>query len=144
MTLVINLLQEKGQAVHTVDPGASVYDAIRKMADEDIGSLVVVENGQMAGIITERHYARSVILRGKASANTPVRDIMARRVHCVGPEDSLETCMAIMTESRVRHLLVMQGEDLVGLISIGDVVKAIISEQKFIIEELVHFVGGGR
>jgi CBS domain-containing protein len=112
------------------------------MAENDIGSLVVIEREKVVGIITERHYARNVVLKGKTSPATPVRDIMERNVITVRPEQRVEECMAIMTARRVRHLPVMEGGKLVGIISIGDLVKSIISGQRFVIDQLEHYIHG--
>lgn len=144
MTLVLKLLQEKGHAVWSIRPDDTVYDAIERMADKDIGSLVVMDGDRVVGIITERHYARNVILRGRTSPQTPVGEVMESRVIYVRPERTVEECMAVMTEERTRHLLVMDDGKLVGVISIGDLVKSIISEQQFIIDELIHFIAGNR
>ena len=112
------------------------------MANENIGSLVVLEEGKLVGIVTERHYARNVILKGKTSAMTPVRDIMSTRVICARPEQSVEECMAVMTERGVRHLPVLERKQVIGMVSIGDLVKSIIGDQKFIIEQLEHYIQG--
>ena len=114
----------------------------KKMADENIGSLVVVDDEKIVGIITERHYARNVFLKGKASPNTLVKDIMSKRVICAWPDQSVEECMAVMTEKAIRHLPVLENKRLVGLVSIGDLVKSIIGDQKFIIEQFERYVGG--
>ena len=142
MTTVQQLLDEKGHDVWSVGPDESVFDAIQKMATKDAGSLVVMEDGEPVGIFTERHYARDVVLKGKSSPTTPVRDIMATRLICVGPGQTVEECMAVMTENRVRHLPVLVDNRLVGLVSIGDLVKSIIADQKFTIEQLEHFITG--
>jgi len=142
MTTAQQLLDEKGHDVSSIRPDDSVFDAIEKMANENIGSLIVLEEGKLVGIITERHYARSVILKGKTSALTPVRDIMSTRVVCARPEQSVEECMAVMTERGVRHLPVLERKQVTGMISIGDLVKSIIGDQKFIIEQLEHYIQG--
>ncbi len=142
MTTIRQLLREKGHKIHSVGPDSTVYDAIRKMADENIGSLVVMEGGKIVGIVTERHYARNVVLKGRASPATRVRDIMENRVLYAQPDQSVEECMAIMTDKRVRHLPVIEQEKEIGLVSIGDLVKSIISDQKFIIDQLEHFIRG--
>lgn len=142
MTAVQQLLEEKGHDVWTIHPDASVFDAIEQMARRDIGSLVVVEDGKILGIFTERHYARKVFLRGKSSPKTPIREIMTSHAICVRPEQTVEQCMAVMSENRVRHLPVLDGERLTGIVSIGDLVKSIIADQKFEIEQLTHFVHG--
>ena len=142
MTTIRQLLGEKGYAIHSVGPDDTVYNAIQKMADENIGSLLVIEDGRIAGIVTERHYARNVALKGRTSPATRVRDIMETNVLYALPDLSVEECMAIMTENKVRHLPVIEHEKPIGLVSIGDLVKSIISDQKFIIDQLEHFVRG--
>lgn len=142
MTTVQQLLSLKGHEVLTIEPEATVLDAIRKMAEENVGSLVVLEDGKLAGLITERHYARNVFLKGRSSPETLVRDIMSTRVICARPEQTVEECMAVMTEKAVRHLPVLDKKQLVGMISIGDLVKNIIRDQKFIIEQLEHYITG--
>jgi CBS domain-containing protein len=139
---VRQLLNQKARTVCSVHPDATVLDAIAKMAENDIGSLVVMDGEKLVGIITERHYARNVVLKGKASPTTPVRDIMERRVICARPEQTVEQCMALMTDKRVRHLPVLEGKKVTGIVSIGDLVKSIISDQKFIIEQLEHYIHG--
>lgn len=140
MTTVRQLLNEKGRGVFTVGPGETVFDAIRKMAEENIGSLVVCEDQKPVGIITERHYARNVFLKGRASPSTLVRDIMETQVLYVRPDQTVDECMAVMSDKRVRHLPVIDQGKLVGIISIGDLVKNIIDDQKFTIEQLTHFI----
>jgi CBS domain-containing protein len=142
MTTIRQLLREKGHKIHAVSPESTVYDAIRKMADENIGSLVVMEGGKIVGIITERHYARNVVLKGRASPATRVREIMENNVLYAQPDQSVEECMAIMTDKRVRHLPVIEQGKEIGLVSIGDLVKSIISDQKFTIDQLEHFIRG--
>ena len=139
---VRNLLEQKSRNVWTVDPNATVFDALAKMAEKDVGSLVVVDGDKLIGLITERHYSRNVILKGKTSPTTLVRDIMERNVIHVRPEQSVEVCMALMTEKRVRHLPVLDGEKVIGIVSIGDLLKSIISKQKFVIDELEHYIHG--
>jgi CBS domain-containing protein len=136
------ILEAKGHDVATIGPDDTVYDAIKKMANKNIGSLVVVDGEKIVGIITERHYARNVFLKGKAAPNTLVKDIMSKRVICAWPDQSVEECMAVMTEKAIRHLPVLENKRLVGLVSIGDLVKSIIGDQKFIIEQLERYVGG--
>jgi len=132
------------QVVHTIGPGASVYEAVQLMADKNVGALVVVEQGTVVGIVSERDYARKVVLLARSSKDTPLRDIMSSPVMYVRPDQTTEQCMALMTENRLRHLPVMDGTELVGLVSIGDLVKATISEQQFIIEQLEHYISGQR
>ncbi len=142
MATVRQILDAKGHDVATIGPDATVYNAIKKLADENIGSLVVMDDGKIVGIVTERDYARNVILKGKKSPTTLVRDIMSTRVVSVGLEHSVEECMAVMTDKAIRHLPVLESKRLVGMVSIGDLVKSIIGDQKFIIEQLEHYISG--
>ena len=132
------------QGVETVAPSTPVFDAVRLMAEKNIGALLVLEEQTIVGIVTERDYARKIVLMGRSSKQTPVRDIMTFPVMYVRPDQSNEECMALMTDNRLRHLPVVDQGRLVGLISIGDLVKDIISEQKFIIEQLEHYIAGDR
>ncbi len=140
MATVRQLLEAKGHEVLSIGADDSVFDAIKLMADRDVGSLVVFDDGKLAGIVTERHYARNVFLKGKSSPNTTVREIMSDRVVCAWPDQTVEECMAVMTDKAVRHLPVLDKKQLIGLVSIGDLVKSIISDQKFIIEQLEHYI----
>lgn len=142
METVQQLLDKKGHEVWSVHPDDSVFDAIKKMADKNIGSLPVLVDDQIVGIITERHYSRNVILKGKSSLETPVRDIMARRVVCARTDQTVAECMAVMTEKRIRHLPVVDQKGLVGVVSIGDLVKSTIADQNFTIEQLTHYIQG--
>lgn len=142
MQLAKQLLEQKGDNVKTIDPDSSVYDAIKAMADNHIGALPVLKDDKLVGIITERDYARNVILKGKSSKVTPVKDIMTSNVLCVSPEKTVEECMALVTDKRVRHLPVVNNGKLIGIISIGDLVKSIISEQQYMIEQLEHYITG--
>jgi CBS domain-containing protein len=137
-----HILQQKGWDFWTINPDATVFDALAKMAEKDVGSLVVVDRGKLIGIITERHYSRKVILMGKTSPTTLVREIMERNVVHVRPDQPVELCMALMTERRVRHLPVLEGDRVIGIVSIGDLLKSIISKQKFVIDELEHYIHG--
>jgi CBS domain-containing protein len=137
---VKHLLEQKGRNLWSIDPDATVLDAVAKMAEKDIGSLVVMDGEKLIGIITERHYSRNVILKGKASPTTLVRDIMERNVIHVQPEQSVEQCMTLMTDKRVRHLPVLAGTKVIGIVSIGDLLKFVISKQEFVIEQLEHYV----
>jgi CBS domain-containing protein len=140
MKRVREILEVKGHHIWSVEPETSVYDAIKIMADKGIGALLVIQDGKLVGLISERDYARKVILQGRASKTTPVSEIMTARVIYAQPEQNVEECMALMTEKRIRHLPVMDGDQLVGIISIGDLVKSIIVEQKFIIEQLEKYI----
>src|SRR6266516_959759 len=145
MKTVAHILKSKSdQNVYTITPTASVLDALKLMAEKNVGALLVMDGEQIAGIITERDYARKIILKGRSSKDTPVRDIMTSSVMCVRPDQTSEECMVLMTENRLRHLPIIDGGKLVGLISIGDLVKDIISEQRFIIEQLEHYIAGDR
>jgi len=144
MATIRQLLDKKGHEVFSVRPDETVYDSIKKMADKDVGSLTVMEADKLVGIITERHYARNVVLKGRASPKTLVRDIMETNVVFARPDQTVADCMAIMTEKAVRHLPVIEQGKVVGMISIGDLVKDIISDQTFVIDQLVHFIHGGR
>ena len=130
MTTVRQLLQSKGGTIHSISPDASVFEALKLMAEKDVGALLVLENGRLAGIMSERDYARKVILVGKSSHELAVRDIMTDKVVTVQPGDTVDGCMALMTNKRIRHLPVMEGDRLIGLLSIGDLVKEVIAEQE--------------
>jgi CBS domain-containing protein len=142
MTAVRHILEQKGYQVWSVRPGDTVYDAIKMMADKDVGALVVVDGGRIVGIVTERDYARNVFLKGRASPQTLVGEIMVREVVCVTPDKSIEEGMAIMTAKRVRHLPVIDNDELLGIVSIGDLVKSIINDREFVIEQLEHYIRG--
>jgi CBS domain-containing protein len=135
-----DILDAKGRNVWTVSPQSSAYEALEMLADKDVGALVVVDQGKVAGMFSERDYARKIALKGKSSKETTVADIMTRPVTYVLPWTSLSECMTLMTSKHVRHLPVMEGEKLVGIVTIGDVVKAIISEQEAVIQELKGYV----
>lgn len=142
MTTVRQLVDQKGRHVWSIDPDSTVFDAVKKMADKDVGSLVVMEGEKIRGIITERHYARNVVLKGKTSPATPVRDIMETDVIIARPDYTVERCMALMSDKRIRHLPVLDRGTLVGIVSIGDLVKSIIGDQKFMIDQLEHYIHG--
>jgi CBS domain-containing protein len=140
MKRVRDILEAKGHQVWSVGPEATVFDALRLMAEKEIGALTVMDGDRLVGIISERDYARKVILLGRASATTAVKEIMTTPVICAHLEQSIEECMAVVTEKRVRHLPVIEEGKIVGLISIGDLVKSIIDNQKFIIEQLERYI----
>ncbi len=140
MKTVKDILQIKGRDIWRVELDATVFEALRLMAEKQVGALVVMDGKKLAGIISERDYARKVILHGRASATTLVREIMTTHVVCAHPDQSIEECMAVMTDKRVRHLPVIEENNIVGIVSIGDLVKSIISEQKFIIEQLERYI----
>ena len=142
MKTVRDILKVKGSDVWCVDPDATVFDALQRMAEKEVGALVVTEGAQVVGLISERDYARKVILHGRASPTTLVREIMTSHVVYTHIEQSIEECMALVTEKRIRHLPVMAEGKLVGVVSIGDLVKSIISDQQFMIEQLVRYISG--
>lgn len=145
MKTVAEILSSKSDTtVHTLEPTASAHDAVRLMADKNIGALVIVERDRVVGIVSERDCARKVVLMARSAQDTPLADIMSSPVMAVHRHRTTEECMALMTDGRLRHLPVVEGDRLVGLISIGDLVKAIISEQQFIIEQLEHYISGHR
>jgi CBS domain-containing protein len=144
MVTVKQILKNKGSQVWSVEPAAMVYSALQLMAEKEIGALLVLAEGKLVGIFSERDYARKVILHGKTSAETQVSEVMSPDVVTVGAEQSIAECMALMTEKRFRHLPVVEGGQILGVISIGDVVKAIISDQQFVIEQLESYISGRR
>ena len=140
MKTVTQLLQAKGKEIHTIGPEARVFEALKLMAEKNVGALVVTEGGRLAGIISERDYARKVILLSKSSHEIAVREIMTARVITVQPGQTVEQCMALMTEKRIRHLPVTEGEKLIGVLSIGDLVKEVIAEQEQTIKQLESYI----
>jgi CBS domain-containing protein len=144
MTAVRHILDHNGRQVWSVQRGDTVYDAIKMMADKDVGALLVLDDGKIVGIFTERDYARNVFLKGRASPQTLVGEVMVRDVVCVKPDKSIEEGMAIMTAKRVRHLPVIDDGELLGIVSIGDLVKTIISDREFVIEQLEHYIRGAK
>jgi CBS domain-containing protein len=142
MEKVRNILQAKGSNIFSVSPDTTVYDALDLMCDKNVGALLVVENNRLRGIFTERDYARKVILRGKASRETLIEEIMTEHPTTVTPDSTIEDCMKLMTNKFIRHLPVIDRNELVGLVSIGDVVRYIIDEQKYIIENLEQYITG--
>lgn len=142
MTTVKQILTHKGTDVYSITSDAMIYQALEMMADKRVGALLVIDDEKVVGIISERDYARKVALAGKSSKDTPVRAIMTSKLIVVPPDENLDTCMAIMTNKRIRHLPVMEGEILFGLVSIGDVVKSIITEQGMLIDHLTHYITG--
>ena len=134
------VLQGKGHDVWSIGPEDSVYDAMQMMADKDVGALVVMEGDSLVGVFSERDYARKVILRGRSSKDTKVKEIMTSRVAYARPEQSVEECMALMTDKHIRHLPVMDGDKMLGVVSIGDLVKVIIEEQQHVIEQLEQYI----
>lgn len=142
MKTIKDVLRDKGRAVWAIDAGASVLDALRLMADKEIGALMVMEEDRLAGVMSERDYARKVVLHGKSSKDTPVGEIMTRKVLYVRPEQTVEECMALMTDKHIRHMPVLDGDLMVGIVSIGDIVKSVISEQQFLISHLENYIRG--
>jgi len=142
MRLVKHLLEGKGSAIYAIEPHKPVLEAIRMMADKTVGALLVMEGAQLLGIVSERDYARKVILKGRSSADTPVREIMNAPVVTVAPGDSVNHCMKVMTEKRFRHLPVADNGKVVGVLSIGDLVKAVIDDQAEQLEQLQRYIAG--
>jgi CBS domain-containing protein len=142
MQTVQDILRAKGYDVWSIPPAASVFEALTLMALKDVGALTVMEGDQLAGIISERDYARKVILRGKTSRDTLVREIMYSPVICVQPQQTVGECMTLLTGRRIRHLPVVEDSRVIGMVSIGDLVNSIISEQEFMIEQLENYIGG--
>ncbi len=140
MRTVRQLLEAKSPEVHAIGPDAPVIDAIRLMAERRIGALLVMEGSRLAGILSERDYARKVVLQGRSSKDTPVRDIMTAQVVCVGPGECTDRCMQLVTEGRIRHLPVLEGDVVIGVVSIGDLVKAVIEDQQMELEQLQRYI----
>jgi CBS domain-containing protein len=140
MKTVQQLLESKRYSVVSVAPSSTVLDALKVMADKEIGAVIVIEGEHLAGIFSERDYARKVVLQGKSSKDTPVREVMTERVVCVRPEQSIEDCMGLMTDKRIRHLPVLEHKKVIGVISIGDVVKEMLSEKEFVIKQLESYI----
>lgn len=143
ITTVGQILEKKGADVWSVSPDATVLEALRLMAERNVGAVLVRSGDQLVGILSERDYARKVVLQGKSSKETPVRDVMSSKVYFVRPEQSASDCMAMMTEKRIRHLPVLDGGRLAGMISIGDVVRTLLGEQQFTIEQLENYISSG-
>jgi CBS domain-containing protein len=144
MKTVKDILRSKGYDVWSIVPDATVYEALKFMGDKNVGALVVLDGETVVGIISERDYARKVILHGRSSKEIPVREIMTTWVYYVRPEQNIQECMELMTDKRVRHLPAMENDRLIGVISIGDVVKAIIAEHESTIKHLEDYITGGR
>ncbi len=142
MKTVDSLLNKKGRQIWAIGPDASIFEAVSMMAEKGIGALLVMEGEHLRGIVSERDYARKVILAGKSSRQTPVKEIMTTSVLCARLEQSVEQCLALMSDKRIRHLPVAEGDKVIGLVSIGDLVKEVIAEQQFIIEQLEHYIAG--
>ena len=142
MVTVNHVLKVKGNAIWGIEPEATVFDALHLLAEKDIGAVLVVKEGKLVGIFSERDYARKIVLKGKSSTDTPVHEVMTDQVITIQSDHSVTDCMALMTNAHIRHLPVYQSDQLIGVISIGDVVKAIISEQEFVIEQLEKYIAG--
>jgi CBS domain-containing protein len=140
MKTVQQLLESKRHGVASVAPETSVLDALRVMAEKEIGAVLVLDGDSLVGIFSERDYARKVVLQGKASKDTPVREIMTEKVVCVRPEQTIEDCMGLMTGKRIRHLPVLQHKKVIGVVSIGDVVKEMLVEKEFVIKQLESYI----
>jgi CBS domain-containing protein len=140
MRTVRHLLESKAPEIYAIGPDQPVLDAIRLMAEKSIGALLVMQEGRLVGIVSERDYARKVVLQGRSSATTPVRDIMTREVLCVGLNDTADRCMQIVTDRRIRHLPVVDGGVVIGVVSIGDLVKAVIEDQQVEIAQLQRYI----
>jgi CBS domain-containing protein len=143
MNTVKDLLDDKGYQLFSLSPDDTVYDAISLMAERSVGALLVLEGRKLVGILSERDYARKVILQGRRSQDTPVSDIMTTEVVCVSRDRTVEQCMALMTDKRIRHLPVVEGGEVLGIISIGDVVRAVILEKQFLIDQLERYITSG-
>jgi CBS domain-containing protein len=142
MKTVEQILDAKGSDIWSITPDATVFEAVKLMSEKEVGALLVMTGKKLVGIVSERDYARKVILNAKSSKETSVQDIMTTRVVYASPDQSIEQCMALMTEKRIRHLPIMDGKRLCGMLSIGDLVKAIIDEQKLVIKELERYISG--
>jgi CBS domain-containing protein len=143
MKTVQDVMRTKGNKIYSVAPDTTVFDTLKLMAEKEIGAVLVFHEEQMVGIFSERDYARQVILKGKASKDTPVREVMTSRVAYVRPEQTVDDCMALMTDKKIRHLPVLAEGKVTGVLSIGDVVKAVISEKQFLIEQLENYITSG-
>jgi CBS domain-containing protein len=142
MKLVSDILNSKGHDVWAVKPDDTIFDSLRLMAEKGVGALLVMDGDKLVGIVTERDYARKVILEGKSSKTAAISEIMTEKVLCVAPESTVEECMALMTDKRARHLPVVDDKRVVGVLSIGDLVKATLSEQQVLIDQLQHYIAG--
>lgn len=142
MKIIRHILLSKGSTVYTISPMATVFYALKIMAEKDVGALLVMEGEKILGIFSERDYARRVILEGKSSKEIYVEEVMSGIVYYINPENTIEECMAVMTDKKVRHLPVLEDDKLAGIISIGDVVKAIIDERNLTIDQLVNYIKG--
>ncbi len=142
METIRQILQKKGNQIYSVTPDTTVYDALKLMAEKNIGAVLVLDKGELCGIMSERDYARKVILKGKFSKEIPVKEIMSSEVICIHPDQSIKNTQAIMIKKRIRHLPIMEDDKLIGIISIGDVVNAVLDENSFMIDQLVTYIKG--
>lgn len=142
MKSVKHILDSKGHDIWSLHPNDSVLDAVRLMAEKEVGALLVMEGAKLVGIVSERDYARKVILKGRSSEDTHVAEVMTANVLYVHPDETVDDCMALMTEKRIRHLPIVEGDRVIGVLSLGDLVKAVIAEQKFMIDQLEHYISG--
>lgn len=142
MKTVKDILDSKGYEVWAVKPDATVFEAVKLMAERGVGSLLVLDGDKLVGIVTERDYARKIILEDRSSRNTAVTEVMTKKVLCATPERTIDECMALMTDKRARHLPVVDQKRVVGVVSIGDLVKAMINEQQVLIDQLQHYISG--
>ena len=144
MVTVAQILTNKGKDIWSIEPDTSVFNALQEMAEKQVGALLVMHDGKLDGIFSERDYARKIVLVGKSSMSTPVREVMTEEVICVTNQHNMFECMELMTDGRFRHLPVLEDDKVVGVVSIGDVVKAIISDQEFTIQQLENYITGKR
>jgi len=142
METIRQILEKKGNQIHSVTPETTVYDTLNLMADKNIGAVLVLDEGRLVGIMSERDYARKVVLKGKFSKEIPVNEIMSSNVICIEPDQTIKNTQAVMIQKRIRHLPVMEEDNLVGLVSIGDIVNAVLDDNKFMIDQLVTYITG--
>lgn len=139
---VSQLLNKKGKEIHSISPDATVFDAIKLMSELGVGALLVMKDDKLNGVISERDYTRKVILKGKSSSSTPVHEIMTKNVFCLSPEDNIDQCMALMNENQIRHLPIVENDRVVGVVTIMDIIKNILMEKDFIIEQMEQYIAG--
>lgn len=142
METIRQILSKKGNQIYSVKPETTVYDTLKLMADKNIGAVLVLEDGKLIGIMSERDYARKVVLKGKISKEIPVNEIMSHNVICIDPDQTIKNTKAVMIQKRIRHLPVMEDDKLIGIISIGDVVNAVLEENSFMIDQLATYIKG--
>ena len=142
MQSIEQLLESKGHDIWSIGPDACVFEAIEMMDEKGVGALLVMDDGDLVGVISERDYARKVILKGRSSRKTPIKDIMTTDVVCAQVDQNIEACMSVMTQKRIRHLPITRDGQLVGVVSLGDLVKAVIADQEAVIEQLEHYISG--